>query len=94
MHEQFVQEGERLRFLVRAEIGGILFEDIQIGAQAFPVFLAAGRFEDVAKLTVAAQVVHQAQVVLNRKQYQLVDRLVRIHQRDVFLGRRRERPAG
>ena len=92
--QQLIEEGQGLGLLPHGQIGAVLVEHIQIGPQLLPALGRAGGLDDVAELPLAAQLVHQLQVVLYRQQDQAVHRLVRGHQGRVLGGLPRPRLPG
>ena len=89
VHQQLVEEGQGLGLLSDGQIGKIFLKDIQIGPQLLPALDRAGLLDDVAKLLLVGQHVHQPQIVIHRQQNQPLQRFLRIHERRVLVGQRR-----
>ena len=89
VHQQLVEEGQGLGLLSDRQIGKIFLKDIQIGPQLLPALDRAGLLDDVAKLLLVGQHVHQPQIVIHRQQNQPLQRFLRIHERRVLVGQRR-----
>ena len=86
VHQQLIEEGQRLGFLAHGQVGEILPEHVQIGPQLLPAFGRTGGLDEVAELLLVGQHVHQLQVVLHRQEDQAVQRLVRPHKSGVLMG--------
>ena len=84
VHQQFVEERQRLHLLGRAEVDGIGVEHAQIGPQAPPVGLAPGQLQQARKASLVGQAAHQGDIVLRAQKPQCLHRLRRVHKGHVF----------
>ena len=63
MHQQLVEERQRLHLLGDVEIQGVGLEHAQIGAQAAPVCLTPGQLQQLGEATLPGKPAHQLHVV-------------------------------
>ena len=85
VNQQFVQKRQRLRFLPHGQIGKIFLKNVEVGPQLLPAFGGTGFLDDIAELLLVGQHMHQPHVVIHRQKDQAVQRLLRAHQRGVFV---------
>ena len=85
VHQQLIEERQRLHLLRDVEIERVAFEYAEVGAQTPPVRLAAGQLQKPGEAPLAGEAGHQLHVVRHAAHGQGVERLVIGHQRGVLL---------
>ena len=68
VHQQLVEEGQRLGFLPHRQVGEVLLEHVEVGPELLPALGGAGGLDDIAELLLVGQHVHQLQIVLHREE--------------------------
>ena len=70
MAQELIQELESHQFLPFRHVGGIFFEDADVGPEILPVLLAAGGLDQVAEIPFAAEKAHEPDVMGNGSIFQ------------------------
>ena len=76
IQQQLIEEGEQLALVSAGHIGVVFLKQLEVGADAQRVLLAAGLLEQLVKRCVRADGVHQADGVVERQRAQGVQRLL------------------
>ena len=76
IQQQLVEEGEQLALVSAGHIGVVFLKQLEVGADAQRVLLAAGLLEQLIERCVRADGMHQADGVVERQRAQGVQRLL------------------
>ena len=84
VHEQLVEEHQRLALVGPCHIGAVFLQQPQIHADALEIFFALGLLEQLLERLVGRERVHEADRAVQRQVPQGTQRLRRVHERGVL----------